>query len=176
MQAKLIRTPGLYLVGFMGSGKTTVGRRVAGELGWPFADLDGDIESGTGQAITAIFEALGEAEFRRLETAALERRVRSVQYGHPLILALGGGAFTQPGNLELIRSGGVSIWLDCPLDRIRERIQGQSHRPLAHDPARFEQLFHTRTAAYASADYRIQILSDDPEEAAGAIVALPLFQ
>ncbi len=175
MNAKLIRTPGLYLVGFMGSGKTTVGRLLADDLGWSFADLDDDIEAEAGCSIAGIFEAGGEPEFRRREHAALKSRVRNVQCGRPSVISLGGGAFAQDDNWELVSSNGISIWLDCPLDLLRRRVEGHSHRPLARDPARFVDLFHSRQPAYARADYRVEIASDDPSEAVQAILALPVF-
>ena len=90
MDTRLIRTPALYLVGFMGCGKTTVGAALADELGWSFHDLDGEIEAAAGVAIAEIFVQQGEAEFRRQEHAALERRVRTAQHGQPMVVALGG--------------------------------------------------------------------------------------
>ncbi len=93
MILKLKRTPGIYLVGFMGCGKSTVGRALADELGWNFADLDKDIERRAQAAIADIFDQQGEAAFRALETALLHERVRSVQSGRPHVISLGGGAF-----------------------------------------------------------------------------------
>ena len=92
MILKLKRTPGIYLVGFMGSGKTTIGRHLADELGWSFADLDADIEAEQGTTIAQIFDTRGEDEFRRIETAAIQKRVRMIEKGRPMVLALGGGA------------------------------------------------------------------------------------
>ena len=85
MILKLKRTPGIFLVGFMGSGKSTVGRALAEELGWGFADLDEDIEKREGMSISQIFDTGGEAEFRRAETAALRERVRSIERGKPCV-------------------------------------------------------------------------------------------
>lgn len=175
MNAKLIRTPGLYLVGFMGSGKTTVGRLLAGDLGWMFADLDDDIEAAAGETITSIFENQGEADFRRREHEALRARVRSVQGGRPLVLALGGGAFAQENNYAVLNGKGISVWLDCELPLLRRRVAGELHRPLARDPEKFAALYHARQPAYARADYRIAVTSDDPAEAVRLILALPVF-
>ena len=83
MILKLKRTPGIYLVGFMACGKTTVGGGLAWELGWSFADIDEDIEAVQGIPIAQIFETRGEAEFRRIETAAIQERVRSIERGKP---------------------------------------------------------------------------------------------
>lgn len=175
MNTRLIRTPCLYLVGFMGSGKTTVGTLLADELGWNFADLDQDIEAAAGSTISAIFETAGEAGFRRQETAALEVRVRRIQRGEPTVMSLGGGAFAQEANYDLIQHNGISIWLDAPFDLIQRRIEGQDHRPLARDPAAFEALYHSRLHSYARADYRVDVIGDDPRPVVQAVLALPLF-
>lgn len=175
MNARLIRTPGLYLVGFMGCGKTTIGSLLADELGWSFADLDDDIEAEAHATIISIFQAQGEAVFRQLEHAALAARVKRVQRGQPMVLSLGGGAFAQAQNVSLVEENGISIWLDCPLDRIRARIAGQEHRPLARDPENFEALYHARKSYYAKADYRVEVASDSAQEVVAAILALPVF-
>ena len=175
MNARLIRTPGLYLVGFMGSGKTTIGSALADELGWDFADLDDDIEAAAGTTISQIFEASGEPEFRRQEHAALAARVRTIQRGRPTVLSLGGGAFTIGENVTLVQDNGISIWLDCAFDRIQARIAGHEHRPLARDPEKFEALYHARKAFYAKADYRVEVACDDPKLAVAAILDLPVF-
>src|SRR6185436_19693212 len=97
---KLKQTPGLYLVGFMGSGKTTIGKLLADRLGWSFADIDEDIAASQQRSISDIFDSLGEQAFRRMETEALRARVKAVARGIPMVIALGGGAAAQAGNLE----------------------------------------------------------------------------
>src|ERR1700677_1245613 len=111
MILKLKRTPGIYLVGFMGSGKTTVGRALAEELGWWFVDLDEQIEEREHSTIADIFQVRGEAAFRALETTALKERVRSVQSGRPQVISLGGGALVSDENYELVSNHGISVWL-----------------------------------------------------------------
>jgi shikimate kinase len=175
MTLKLKRTPGIYLVGFMGSGKTTVGERLADELGWTFVDLDADIVREQGCSIAEMFDVQGEEAFRAVEAEAIRRRVRAVQSGRPVVMALGGGAFVQEGNYQLLHENGVSIWLDCPLERIRERLHSATDRPLARDAERFAALYEQRRPGYAKADYRVEITSDDAAEAVRAILALPLF-
>jgi shikimate kinase len=176
MILKLKRTPGIYLVGFMGCGKSTVGERLADELGWGFADLDNDIVKLQGRSIIDIFDTGGESAFRELEAECVRKRVRSVQCGHPMVLALGGGAFAQEVNYQLLQDNGVTIWLDCSLDLIRTRLANQgADRPLARDPEHFEALYGQRVPAYARADYRIEIVNNDPSPAVTAILALPLF-
>jgi len=175
MKTKLVRTPGLYLVGFMGCGKTTVGKLLADILGWTFVDLDDDIETSARTTIFEIFANQGEDVFRRLEHDALRRRVNQIESGHATVLSLGGGAFAQPENFELVEDNGISIWLDCPLEEIQRRIAGETHRPLAKDPLRFEDLFAARQQAYARADFRIETGGQSPEQVVTAISSLPIF-
>src|SRR5437879_2962816 len=157
---KLKRTPGIYLVGFMASGKTTIGRRLADELGWSFVDIDEDIENEQGTTIAEIFDTRGEEEFRRIETAAIQRRVHFIERGRPMVVALGGGAFAQHRNFELLEHNGISVWLDCPFAMVAERVGRTSHRPLARDAERFRELYETRRSAYERADFRIEIQGD----------------
>ncbi|MBK9170987.1 MAG: shikimate kinase [Bryobacterales bacterium] len=166
----------IFLVGFMGSGKTTVGRVLSERLGWDFVDLDDDIEARAGESIPAIFETRGETAFRQAEHDALATRAAQARDGHAMVVALGGGAFAEPRNVNLIEGAGVSIWLDVTLDRAMARAAPSNHRPLARDPEKFAELFACRRAAYAAATFRIPIESDDPEVTAGAILALPVFQ
>ena len=77
--------------------------------------------------------------------------------------------------LAELTDAGVSIWLDCSLDRIRRRIADEQHRPLARDPVRFEQLYHDRKESYSRADFRVDVTVDDPKQIVQAILALPLF-
>jgi len=175
MILKLKRTPAIYLIGFMGCGKSTVGRALAEELGWSFIDLDEEIERGHDATIAHIFDTHGEAAFRGIETAALRHRVHHVQSGRPQVVSLGGGAFLSEENFELVSNNGVTVWLDCPFSRIERRIAGQTHRPLARDPHQLRTLFDTRRDGYARADYRVEVIDDDIRSAVARILALPLF-
>ena len=175
MILKLKVTPAIYLVGFMGCGKSSVGRALADELGWTFIDLDEDIEKCVGSPIAQIFDAQGEANFRALETEALQKRVQIARSGQPQVISLGGGAFTIEQNIELVLNHGVTVWLDAPLDVIERRIAEETHRPLARDPVRMKKLFDQRRASYALADYRIETGQDDPAVIVSRILALPLF-
>lgn len=175
MIAKLKRTPGLYLVGFMASGKTTVGRGLADALGWNFADTDEDIEAQQSATISEIFDQRGEEVFRTLETQTILSRVRMVERGRPTVVVLGGGAFVQQANFELLENNGVTVWLDCPLPIILQRVGQSSHRPLARDPAKLKLLYEQRRAAYARADFRIEITGNDPAAAVESILRLPIF-
>ena len=175
MILKLKRTPGIYLVGFMASGKTTIGRLLADELGWRFVDLDEDIEVAHNAPIAEIFDRRGEEEFRQMEQEAIRRRVREVEQGKPMVIALGGGAFAQEANRLLLGEHGVPIWLDCPFEVVRARVAESSHRPLARDPDKFKQLYDDRRVFYSMAEHRIPIESDDPAVAVAAIMKLPIF-
>lgn len=162
----------IYLVGFMGSGKSTVGAKLARALGWPFIDLDTTIEAGQGLTIRNIFEQAGEPFFREVERAALTEVVKA----EPAVIALGGGTFVQEPNLELIRArGGITVWLDCSIEELRRRCEGITNRPLFRDAASFEQLLHQRQPYYALADCRVSTEGRSPEEVAEEIVRLQMF-
>jgi shikimate kinase len=175
MLLKLKRTPGIYLIGFMGSGKSTVGHALAEELGWHFHDLDTEIERAEGATISEIFEQRGETEFRRIETEALARCIKSVQKGRPHVISLGGGALLNNDNFHLASNNGVTIWLDCPFETIERRVSAAAHRPLARDPQRLRELFEKRREGYARAEYRIDASADDPAAAVTQILALSLL-
>jgi len=175
MILKLKRAPGIYLVGFMGCGKSTVGRALAEELGWSFFDLDEEIELRERATITEIFDTRGEAAFREIETAMLRERVHTVQSGRPQVIALGGGAFVSEQNFDLVSNNGVTVWLDCPFSMVERRVAAQAHRPLARDLNQLHELYNSRRGAYGRADYRVEVLDDDTRAAVARILALPLF-
>ena len=177
MNLKLKRTPGIYLVGFMGSGKSTIGRHLAHRMGWNFFDIDHEIEAAEKASIAEIFEQRGEPEFRRIEAEILRQHVRWIERGRPAVLALGGGTFAEQANRELLAEHGISVWLDCPFESVKRRI-AQQHvvRPLARDPEKFAALYEARRAIYALADARVSIESDDPETTVGVILGDPIFR
>jgi shikimate kinase len=175
MILKLKRTPGIYLVGFMACGKTTVGRMLADALGWAFVDIDDDIETRAGVTICEIFELRGEEEFRRLEAQAILDRVRTVERGRPMVIALGGGAIAREDTFELISANGVTIWLNCPIQILEERVATATHRPLARDPAKFTELYQARLPLYGRADYQVEVKDDDPDSVLQQILRLPIF-
>jgi len=176
MILKLKRTPGIYVVGFMGAGKSTVGRHLAHRLGWSFFDIDEEIERAEKASIANIFEERGEAEFRRIETEIIRQHVRWIERGRPAVLALGGGAYAQAVNRQLLENNGITVWLDCPFEVVRQRVAQATHRPLARDPEAFAALYQSRCADYGLAAVRVVIESDDPEVAVGAILAHPEFR
>jgi shikimate kinase len=176
MNIRLKRTPGVYLVGFMGTGKSTVGRLLAERLGWNFFDTDEEIEAAEKMPVSEIFAARGEPEFRRIESAMIRAHVRFIEQGRPAVVALGGGAFVAPGNRDLLENNGITVWLDCPFEVVQRRVALANHRPLAQDAQQFAALYEARRPVYRLADVRIPIESDDPAETVEAILRNPLFQ
>ena len=175
MNLKLKRTPGIFLIGFMGSGKSTVGRLLAEEIGWRFADLDDDIERAQHRSVSDIFLHLGEEAFRRIEHDAIVDRVRSIRRGEPTVLSLGGGAFTREQNIELLRENGITIWIDTDFDIMRKRVQSSDHRPLARNPERFERLYHERRKFYARAEFHVPVHVNDSRVALADVLKLKLL-
>ncbi len=157
----------IYLVGFMGSGKTSVGGLLAKELGLRFVDLDHEIEKLRGLSIAEIFEQGGEAEFRRLEANAL--RETGTQRG--VVIATGGGTLTRWENREFIHRTGVSVWLDAPLETMLDRCRGGERRPLLSTPERMAELLRERLAGYRSADMRADAAAGGPEAVARSIAS-----
>jgi shikimate kinase len=159
----------------MGAGKTSVGSALADELGWCFIDIDSEIEAQERATIAEIFRDRGEAYFRDVESQAIRRRVALIEAGDPCVMALGGGAFVQPRNWELIQDNGVTVWLDCELETVRRRLGDDSRRPLAQDRGALAKLFEDRRPFYARADFRVEIDTDDVGEIVRRICALPIF-
>ena len=158
----------IFLVGFMGAGKTTVGRALARDLEYAFFDLDELIAARTGKSVQEIFAELGEAEFRSLERSAIQscrNMVRSV-------VALGGGAYVQEENRTMLRAIGTTIWLDCPIEICLKRISGDKSRPLLGDEDEMKALLAQRRGAYAQADHSVQAGGLSPEELAIEITTL----
>ena len=165
MILKLKRTPGIYVVGFMASGKSTIGRHLAHRLGWSFFDTDDEIEAAEQMSIAQIFATRGEPEFHRIEREIVRQHVQWIERGRPAVLALGGGAFADPANREMLGDRGITVWLDCPFEVVKRRVGQSSNRPLAQDPEKFAALYEARREAYALADLRVAIEGDDPEVA-----------
>ncbi|MCC5995815.1 MAG: shikimate kinase [Oceanicaulis sp.] len=143
----------VVLVGLMGVGKTTVGRRLAARLSRPFVDADEEIEAAAGRAIAEIFADFGEAAFRDGERRVIARLLETPS---PIVLALGGGAFVQDEVRALVRERAISVWLRADLDTLMSRVSRRPGvRPLlqGEDPrAVMARLMETREEAYAQAD------------------------
>jgi shikimate kinase len=164
------------LVGFMGSGKTTVGRLLAAQLAWHFLDLDQQIEEQAGLPVAEIFSRSGEPAFRDLEHECLLRALGwATERNLPLVLALGGGTFVQPRNVAALReAGGTMLWLDCPVDELLQRCVMMADRPLFRDEASFRKLYEDRLPFYQQADHRIES-GPDSREAVERILKLRIF-
>jgi len=144
----------IVLVGMMGAGKSSIGRRLASEFNLPFVDADTEIETAAGMSIPEIFEAHSEPYFRSGEARVIARLLE----GGPQVLASGGGAFINPQTRALIRARGISVWLKADLDVLLRRIKRRSDRPLlkTDDPEQtLRQLIAERYPIYAEADVTI---------------------
>jgi len=161
------RTGRIYLVGFMGSGKTSVGRRVAERLGLPFVDLDAEIERTSGMTIRALFEEAGEPEFRRRETAFLS----GTETLPDAIVATGGGCFAQELNQRLIARLGISVFLDVPFETVRSRLSEKTDRPLFQSVEQLARLFADRESFYRMASASVKLSgSESVDEAADRVL------
>ncbi|HEY6328356.1 MAG TPA: shikimate kinase [Blastocatellia bacterium] len=156
----------IFLVGFMGAGKTTVGRVLAKRLKRRFIDLDDMIEQIAGAAVQEIFRIRGEEAFRAIERDAIELLTSAIN----VIVALGGGAYVAAANRDSLRSIGTTVWIDCPLEMCLSRISSDTSRPLLGSAGEMEKLLSRRRAAYAEADIRIQTGNRGPGTVARAII------
>ncbi|MCS7079634.1 MAG: shikimate kinase [Chloracidobacterium sp.] len=169
----------VFLVGFMGCGKTTVGRRLATLLQGSFVDLDEYIERAAGRTIPDLFRLEGEAGFRRREQAALVQLCAALA-NDPTpwkVVALGGGTFTVEANRDCVRRNGCSVWLDVPFEVLAARIMRDGGRPLWTSQADAEWRYWRRRADYAHADIHLPVGDRTPDQAAAAIAqALAAWQ
>ncbi len=159
----------IYLIGFMGTGKTAVGRALAARMGRPFVDLDQLIEAQTKKTVSIIFEDEGEPSFRRLESAALE----IISKSRNLVVATGGGSVLHPRNREVMRETGYVVALKAELDFIKKRLSGDAARPLIRmakgEEGTLLNLYEARITYYEGADLTLDTSRMTPEEAAEAI-------
>ena len=148
----------IYLVGFMGAGKTTVGRELAARVDAPFFDLDDLIQSAEKLSIKDIFAHHGEPYFRKRERDLL-RSTRNLEFG---IIATGGGTFTFDENIQFIQSEGISVFLSAPYALLRSRINDKAgERPLFRDDLSTHELYANRIKYYRMSDITIEIREDE---------------
>jgi shikimate kinase len=169
---RAIRTRRIFLIGFMGAGKTSAGKMLAQRLGWTFQDLDEVIEHRAGQPVAGIFAAQGETGFRRMEKEALQEVLsQPLDAKHGMIVALGGGAFVQPENrAALNRAGAITILLEAPLEELRRRCAKDGDtRPLARDARKFTELLAQRREDYEHAQLRVDTMGKSVEQVATEI-------
>ena len=164
----------LYLIGYRGCGKSTVGKLVAANLDWPFIDTDQEIETLTGQTICNIFEEDGESVFREWESTVIEAVATRTQ----TIISLGGGSILADINRNTIKSNGWTVWLDAPAEVLYERIQQDEQSPATRPPlteldelAEVKQGVAKRRNLYeACADYTVAVAELSPNQVADRIV------
>ena len=159
----------IVLVGLMGVGKTTVGRRLAACLNIPFVDADAEIEKAAGCEVSAIFKSYGEAAFREGEKKVICRILSE----EPVVLATGGGAFMNQQTRDAIKDRAVSVWLDADIPILVERVSRKNTRPLLEngDPEEIlTNLAAERNPIYAEADIRVQSGGGPHEEVVAAII------
>jgi shikimate kinase len=148
----------IYVVGFMGAGKTTIGRELAQRLEAPFFDLDDLVESAEKMSIKDIFAQHGEPYFRKRERDLL----RSTRHLERAVIATGGGTFTFDDNIQFIQSEGLSVYLSAPYALLRSRIGDKAaERPLFRDDVATHELFNSRIRYYRMSDVTIEIRDDD---------------
>jgi shikimate kinase/3-dehydroquinate synthase len=159
----------VVLVGMMGAGKTSVGKRLATKLGLPFVDADAEIEAGAQLTISEIFERFGEAYFREGERKVIARLLK----GGPLVLATGGGAFMNATTRDNIARHGLSIWLKPSFDILLARVRKKSNRPLlktADPEVTLRRLLEERSPTYALADFTIDSVDAAHDSVVDAIL------
>lgn len=160
----------IVLVGLMGAGKSSVGRRLAAALGLPFRDADDAVEEAAGRSIADIFETLGEPAFRDGERRVIARLLEEP----PHVLATGGGAFMNAATRELIKQKGVSVWLKADIEVLAKRVTRRGERPLLkdRDPREaLEELATQRYPVYALADIVVQSVEKPHTATVDAIIA-----
>jgi shikimate kinase len=161
----------VFLVGFMGVGKSATGRALARRLGALFVDLDGRIEARAAMSIVEVFRRHGEGTFRLAEAGEL---ACCAAY-RDVVVATGGGTFTVPANREAIRRLGVSVFLDVPWGEVQRRLPGKrGERPLFGSPEQAQELYRKRLPAYRLADVTLQPAAGEDAEALAGRLALLL--
>ena len=164
-------TRSVVLVGMMGAGKSSIGRRLATRLNIPFVDADSEIEKAAGMSIPDIFATRGEPDFRAGEARVIARLLD----GGPQVLATGGGAFMNPDTRAAIAAKGLSIWLNADFETLMRRIKRRHDRPLLHtdDPAAtLQQLIDVRYPVYGLADFTVQSREVPHDKIVDEIVAV----
>jgi len=156
----------IYLVGFMGSGKTAIGHRLAERIGVPFVDLDAEIERTSGVTVRALFEASGEAAFRERESVFLN----ATESLPRAVVATGGGCYVREGNRRSIARLGTAVFLDVPLPALLARLAGKTDRPLFAGPEQAARLYAEREPFYRMGSVAVSLTGESIEEAADRVL------
>lgn len=161
-----MKTDKIYLVGFMGAGKTTLAQALARRLGWRVEDVDALIEARERRTVADIFAREGEPYFR-----SLERQVIWALLPHRhVVVATGGGTFIDPENRAAINADGLSVWIDVPFDVLLNRVPSDGRRPLASDRVQMAVLYESRRLAYEQAQLHLDASRARPEELVEQII------
>jgi shikimate kinase len=166
MPQSVAMTERIYLVGFMGAGKTTVGRLVAAGLGWSFVDLDEEIERSEGKPVSEIFRDSGEPYFRKIERIQLGEVAQRTH----CVIALGGGTYADGWNRDLVEKTGHSVYLDTPLELIEDRIVRDGLRPLFSKGVDIAALYTQRQPSYRMAATTVDTRGLSPQEIADRVI------
>jgi shikimate kinase len=158
----------VVLVGFMGAGKSAVGRRLARRLKYRFVDLDSRIEKRTGKTVAEVFREQGEPAFRALE----QEEAAALSDLESVVVAAGGGAFAVPATRELLRKGALTVWLQCDLETTLARIRADGSRPLAGNREIMRALLAEREPSYRQADVTVDTSRRKPRVVVDRIVEL----
>jgi shikimate kinase len=168
LQWRSMKYSRIYLIGFMGSGKTTVGRQLARKLGWKFIDLDKEIEQGEKRQVAEIFREKGEAHFRFLE----KRYLKEASYSNRAVIALGGGTYIDAQNRALADMTGLTVWLKVSFARVGDRVKMDGTRPKFDNRDEAERLYQDREPHYALARVHVSTDEGTPESVADEIVGV----
>ena len=161
----------ITLVGFMGTGKTTVGRILADKLGYRFIDVDEEIEREQCVSISHIFSEMGEPYFRQLERVL----IKTLSLREGLVISAGGGAVVDESNIEAMKQGGTLVCLTASPDEIMKRVGKSNNRPLLQVPdpmAKIMELMSKREPFYRKADFMVDTTMMTAEEVAGVVIRL----
>ena len=158
----------IYLIGFMGAGKTTVGRELASLLGYEFVDTDAAVESLEGRSVEELFRDRGEGYFREKEWEILT----STAIRQRVVVATGGGLYLAPMHRHFIRRHGAAVWLDVSVEEAWSRCASTGGRPLFTTPEELASLLESRRSRYELAEHRVDVHGRDPRDLAREIEAL----
>ena len=158
----------IYLIGFMGSGKTTTGRLLARKLGWKFIDLDKEIEQGEKRQVAEIFREKGEPHFRSLE----KHYLKQASYSNRAVIALGGGTYIDPQNRTLADLTGLTVWLKVSFAILADRVKMDGTRPKFDNREEAERLYQDREPHYALARVHVSTDEGTPETVADEIIGV----